>query len=105
MHNLSNTCEVAYGTVLYLRFTSTYGNVHCSFLMSKSCLMPLEALSISRLELTVATLVVKLYCNKYKCQIAILHLNKFEGKIVAKGAFFHHCRLITYILPKIASVK
>lgn len=101
MHNLSNTCEVAYGTVLYLRFTSTYGNVHCSFLMS----MPLEALSISRLELTVATLVVKLYCNKYKCQIAILHLNKFEGKIVAKGAFFHHCTLITYILPKIGSVK
>lgn len=53
---------VAYGTVSYLRFTGTDGNVHCSFLMSKLCLAPHKVLSIPRLGSTAATLVVKLHC-------------------------------------------
>ena len=39
--------------------------------------------------------------NKYKCQIAILHLNKFEGKIGPKGAFFPHSKLRMYLLLKL----
>ena len=52
--------ELAYGTVSYLRLTSEDGHVCCSFLLSKSRLGPLKALSIPRLELNAATLAVKL---------------------------------------------
>ena len=44
----------------YLRFTDTDSNVHCSFLLSKTRLAPLKSLSVPRLELTAATLAVKL---------------------------------------------
>lgn len=60
MHHFSNVCELRYGTVSYLRFTNTNGNVHCSFLMSKKRVAPLKSLSVPHLELTAATLAVKL---------------------------------------------
>ena len=60
MHHFSDASELAYGTVFYLRFANTDGDVHCSFLMSKTRLAPLKTLSVPRLELTAATLAVKL---------------------------------------------
>ena len=60
MHHFSDASELRYGTVSYLRFTDTYSNVHCSFLMSTTRLAPLKSLSVPRLELTAATLAVKL---------------------------------------------
>lgn len=60
IHHFSDASELAYGTVSYLRLTSDDGRVCCSFLLSKSRLAPLKALSIPRLELNAATLAVKL---------------------------------------------
>ena len=60
IHHFSDASELAYGTVSYLRLTSEDGRVCCSFLLSKSRLGPLKALSIPRLELNAATLAVKL---------------------------------------------
>ena len=62
IHHFSDASELAYGTVSYLRLTSEDGRVCCSFLLSKSRLAPLKALSIPRLELNAATLAVKLDC-------------------------------------------
>ena len=60
IHHFSDASELAYGTVSYMRLTSEDGRVSCSFLLSKSRLAPLKALSIPRLELNAATLAVKL---------------------------------------------
>ena len=60
MHHFSDASEVGYGAVSYLRFTDADSNVHCSFVMSKTLLAPLKSLSVPRLELTGATLPVKL---------------------------------------------
>ena len=60
MHHFSDALELAYGTVSYLRLTSEDGRIFCTFLMSKSRLTLLKALSIPRLKLNAATLAVKL---------------------------------------------
>ena len=59
IHHFSAT-EVGYGAVSYLRLFDAESKVHCSFVMSKSRLAPLKSLSVPRLELTAATLAVKL---------------------------------------------
>jgi len=60
IHHFSDASEVDYGAVSYLRFIDTDSRVHCSFVMSKTRLDPLKSLSVPRLELTAATLAVKL---------------------------------------------
>ena len=60
MNHFSDASELGYGTVSYLRFTCTDGKVQCSFLMSKTRVAPLKSLSEPHLELTAATLAVKL---------------------------------------------
>ena len=58
--HFSHTSEVIFGAVSYLRFTDTESKVHCSFIMSRTHLAPLKSLSEPRLELTAATLAMKL---------------------------------------------
>ena len=60
IHHFSDASEVGYGTVSYLRFVDIDSKVHCSFVRSKTRLAPLKSLSVPRLELTAATLAVKL---------------------------------------------
>jgi len=60
IHHFSDASEVGYDAVSYLRFIDTDSRVHCSFVMSKTRLAPLKSLSVPRLELTAATLAVKL---------------------------------------------
>ena len=60
IHHFSDASEVSYGAVSYLRFVDAESKVNCSFVMSKSRLAPLKSLSVPRLELTAATLAVKL---------------------------------------------
>ena len=57
LHHFSNASQLAYGACSYF---NENGFVHCSFLIGKSRLAPLKAVSIPRLELIAAVLAVKL---------------------------------------------
>ena len=59
-HNFSDASEVGYGAVSYLRFKSVDGRIHCAFIIGKSRVSPLKTVSIPRLELTAATVAVRL---------------------------------------------
>ena len=59
LHHFCDASEVGYGTVTYLRTVTEDDKVHCSLLMSKSRVAPLKKISIPRLELTSATVAVK----------------------------------------------
>jgi len=59
LHYFSDACETGYGAVCYLRIAS--GSFWCcQFVIGKSRVAPLKALSIPRLELCAATLATKL---------------------------------------------
>ena len=60
IHHFSDASAIGYGQVTYLRTENDKGNIHCSFLMGKSRLAPLKAMTIPRLELTAATISVQI---------------------------------------------
>ena len=60
IHNFSDASSFAYGACSYLRLIDENGNLACSFLIGKSRVSPIKAISIPRLELTAAVLAVRL---------------------------------------------
>jgi hypothetical protein len=60
LHHFADACDTGYGSVSYLRVISDNGAVHCSLLFAKSRVSPLKKITTPRLELTAATLAVKL---------------------------------------------
>ena len=60
IHYFSDACETGYGMSAYIRLVNAEGVVHCSLLLGKSRVAPLRFISIPRLELTAATLSVKI---------------------------------------------
>ena len=60
LHHFSDASESGYGAVSYLRQENSKGDIHCSFLMSNSRITPLKHVTIPRLELSAATVSVRL---------------------------------------------
>ncbi|XP_078384040.1 uncharacterized protein LOC144666486 [Oculina patagonica] len=60
VHIFSDASSIGYGSVAYLRLCDKEDRIHCSFLMGKARLAPIKAVTIPRLELTAATVSVRL---------------------------------------------
>lgn len=60
LHYFSDASQSAYGVTAYLRVVDTEGNIQCSLLLAKSRLAPIKSVTIPRLELTAATLSIRL---------------------------------------------
>ena len=60
IHGFCDASNLAYGCVWYLRYEDIQGLVHCSLLFSRSRVAPLKKITIPRLELTAATMVVRI---------------------------------------------
>ena len=60
LHHFADASSVGYSTVSYLRVVGPDGSVFCSFILGKSRLAPLKKVSIPRLELTAATMAVRM---------------------------------------------
>ena len=59
LHNFSDASSMGYGQVTYLRIENEKGHIHCAFLMEKARIAPVKTMTIPRLELTAATVSVK----------------------------------------------
>ena len=60
LHHFSDASKQGFGAVSYLKMTNENGGIHCSFVIGKSRVTPLKKLTIPRLELSAATIAVKL---------------------------------------------
>ena len=58
LHHFSDLSEIGFGLVSYLRLVDNSGIIHCAFLQAKSRLVHLKQVTISRLELSAATVSV-----------------------------------------------
>ena len=56
---MSDASQVGYGRCSYLRLVDKNGRIHCSLVMGKARVAPLKTVTIPRLELTAATVSVK----------------------------------------------
>jgi len=59
IHNVSDASSMGYGRVTYLRIENEKGDIHCAFLMGKAGVAPIKTMTIPRLELTAATVSVR----------------------------------------------
>ena len=60
LHTFADASQSGYGAVSYLRFGDEEGNIHCSFFMAKSRVVPLKAITVPRLELSAAVVASRL---------------------------------------------
>ena len=60
LHIFSDASSIGYGSVVYQRLCDNQGHIHCSFLIGKARLAPIKPVTIPRLELTAATVSVRL---------------------------------------------
>eukprot|EP00112_Aurelia_sp_Birch-Aquarium-sp1_P011096 Seg2340.7 transcript_id=Seg2340.7/GoldUCD/mRNA.D3Y31 product="hypothetical protein" protein_id=Seg2340.7/GoldUCD/D3Y31 len=60
LHHFSDASEDGFGAVSYLRTVNYEGKIQCSFVIGKSRLAPLKPMKIPKLELSAATVAVKL---------------------------------------------
>ena len=62
LHMFSDASEQGYGVVAYL-CTENSGVIHYGFVMGKARVAPLKKVTIPRMELTAATLAVRLHAK------------------------------------------
>ena len=62
LHHFLHASEKGYGQCSYIRLVNDEGKIHCSLLVGKSRVTPMNFLSTSRLELTAGVLSVKMAC-------------------------------------------
>ncbi len=60
LHHFADASENGYGTVTYLLLTNDHGQKSCTFMLGKSRVAPLKQVTIPRMELTAATIAVKM---------------------------------------------
>ena len=60
LHHFSDASQSGYGAVTYLGIVNGDGQIHCAFMIAKSRLTPLKTISIPRLELSAATVSIRL---------------------------------------------
>ncbi|XP_070567060.1 uncharacterized protein [Ptychodera flava] len=60
LHAFADASEIGYGCVIYIRQVNANGDIHCSFVFAKARVTPLKKVTIPRLELTAATLAVRM---------------------------------------------
>ena len=77
----SDASETGYGKASYLKIVNENGDVHCCLIFLKSRVAPVKYVFIPRLELTAATLSIKVSDMLRKNWIFLLHQKSF-GQIV-----------------------
>ncbi|XP_071819881.1 uncharacterized protein [Apostichopus japonicus] len=61
LHLFSDASESGYGVAAYVRFVNEENQIHCAFVIGKARVAPLKQITIPRLELTAATVSVRLF--------------------------------------------
>ena len=61
LHHFSDASEKGYGAASYIRLVDVSGHVHSGLLLGKARVAPLKTITIPRMELTAATVAVKLH--------------------------------------------
>ncbi|XP_057296286.1 uncharacterized protein LOC130625249 [Hydractinia symbiolongicarpus] len=76
IHYFSDASEFAYGQATYLRIVNESGRVHVCLVMGKARVAPLKFVSMPRLELTAATLSVKI-ASLLRQELRLLYINEY----------------------------
>ncbi|XP_071483358.1 uncharacterized protein [Diadema antillarum] len=107
LHHFSDASEVAYGTASYLVLKATDGQKHSELLMSKSHLAPIKKTTIPRLELSAATMSVRLD-SFLKRELNVPVTRSFfwtDSTIVIQYIRNEEKRFRTFVANRIAAIR
>jgi len=107
LHHFVDASTSGYGVVTYLRTVSCSGQIHCAFLFGKARLAPIKTVSVPPLELTAATLAVKINATIKR----EMQLEEFEAvywtdsTAVLQMIFNTNKRFPTFVANRIAKIE
>ncbi|KAL0177328.1 hypothetical protein M9458_026222, partial [Cirrhinus mrigala] len=106
LHHFSDASETGYGTVTYLVQKNNNNQIHCSFVLGKSRVAPLKPTTVPRLELTAATLAVKVDIMLKKELQLSLSDSKFwtDSTAVLKYIANENIRFKTFVANRVATI-
>ncbi|XP_047489108.1 uncharacterized protein LOC125039313 [Penaeus chinensis] len=76
LHCFADASDSGYGVAIYARFQYSDQSIECNLVVGKSRVAPLKKITIPRMELTAATLAVKL-ANVVSKELGFYYENKF----------------------------
>ena len=102
--------EHGYGTVSYLRLINDQGNIHCSFVMGKSRVKPLNgAVTVPKLELAAATLATrinKVVTKELEGRLTIDSVTYWtDSMIVLKYIANEKRRFVTFVANRVTVIR
>ena len=106
LYNYSDASEKGYGTVTYLRSVNEENKIHCALVLAKSRVTPLKVVSIPRLELTAATLAVRVgRCLKEELEIENLKEKYLTDSKVTLGYINNEARRFkTFVANRVQTI-
>lgn len=107
LHHFTDASEKGYGTVSYLRMTNEENQVSCALVMSKARVAPLKKVSIPRMELTAATVAVRVdHRIKQELELAIDDTYYWtDSQTVLKYIRSESGRFQTFVANRIAVIR
>ena len=108
LHHFSDASEIGFGSVSYLRLVDSKGRIHCSILQGKSRLVPLKQVTVPRLELSAATVSVRLdKVLKRELELPLTDASTFwtDSTSVLRYIKNENKRFHTFVANRIAMVR
>ena len=106
LHHLSDASQVGYGAVTYRRLVNESSQIHCTFMMSKARVVPLKKITIPRLELSAATVSVRLDKMIKRELIVAVDRSFFwtDSTSVLKYVANSHTRFHTFVANRLSQI-
>ena len=107
LHSFCDASEDAYSGLVYLRTEDTGGNTHVAIVASKTRVAPIKRLSIPRLELCGAFLLIKLLSHVGNAlQISIENVIAWiDSIIILNWLDGNPCRFKTYVGNRVSFIS
>ncbi|XP_076029363.1 uncharacterized protein LOC143018123 [Oratosquilla oratoria] len=99
--------EVAYGSVVYLRYKHVDGTIQCSFILGKAKVAPLKSIIIPRLKFVSATLAIKLKCvivRELPIKMSQIYIWT-DSTTVLKYLHNDHIRFKTFVANRVSQIR
>ena len=107
LHNMSDASQTGYGQCSYLRLVDENGRIHCSLVLGKARVAPLRSVTIPRLELTAATVSVRV-ANVLKEELDYEELQDFywtDSKVVLGFISSESRRFHVYVANRVQFIR
>ena len=107
LHHFCDASEKGYGAVSYLRQVNKNGKIHCVFLTGKSRVAPLKKITVPRLELSAATVSVRLNATLQKELDLAVHKTVYwtDSTTVLRYVSNDKTRYQTFVANRLAIIR